>query len=117
MPVTVTLGSNQGSLNGMTAVEIVPAPGVNVFRAVRSIRFVNKDTAVVSIRVRKLVAGTPFEFDCVVGLAVDGKFDPIDGDEIVALTATNQSITALMDAAIAATNPSFVASWVDKVTT
>lgn len=117
MPISVTLGSNQGSLNGVTPVEIVPAPASGVQRAVRSIRFVNKDTGTVTIRVRKLVSGTPYEFDAAVALAVDGKFDPTDGDEVVALTATTHSITALLAAAPATTNPSFVASWVDKATT
>lgn len=117
MPVTITLGSSQGSLNGVTPVTVIPAPGAGVERAGRSIRMVNKDTAIVTIRVRKLVAGTPFEFDNVVALVVDGKFNPLDGDDIVNLTATDQSVTALMGGAAVTTNPTFVSSWVDKVTT
>jgi len=115
MPVTLTPDSSHGSLNGVTAVTIVAAPAANTTRTVRSIRFANIDTAVVTIRVRKTVAGTPFEFDSVIGLAVDGKFNPIDGAGVFILSSTTQSITALMAGAPATINPTFTASWIDRL--
>lgn len=116
MPVTLTPGSNHGSLNGTTPVTIVAAPGASTTRTIRSIRFVNIDTAAVTIRIRKVVAGTPYEFDNSVTLATDGKFNPVHDDQIINLTATDQSVTALMAGAPATTNPTFIASWIDRTT-
>lgn len=112
--MAVILGSNQGNMNGVTAVEIVPAPGSGVYRAVRSIRFFNLDTAVVTFKVFKRVGVLDYYFDGVVGLAVGGVYNPVDGDDIIALTGTDHSIMALLGGAIATLNPQFIASWVDK---
>jgi len=113
MALTITPGSNHGSLNGTTPVTLVSAPGAGVQRSVRSIRFANIDTAAVTIRVRKTVAGTPYEWDSITGLVVDGKFWPLSGSDVLNLTATDQSLTALMAGAPATTNPSFEASYID----
>ena len=117
MALTVTPGSNHGNLNGTTPVTIVAAPGAGVQRTVRSVRFANIDTAAVTIRVRKTVAGTPYEFDSVTGLVVDGKFWPLSNDDVLNLTATDQSLTAVMGGAAATTNPSFEASYIDYAVT
>lgn len=106
--------SNHGSLNGTTAVDLVTAPASGYTRVVESIRFVNKDTAAVDIRVRKTVGGsTHYEFDNALGLVVDGKFAPVSAEHPIRLTATDQKITAVMGGAAATTNPSFVASYRD----
>jgi len=75
---------------------------------------VNKDTAVADIRVRLSIAGpTHYEFDNVIGLPVDGKFQPISDDDVVFLSP-GESLTAAMGAAAAATNPSWISSWIDR---
>lgn len=106
-------GGAHGSLNGASSVDIVTAPAAGFVRVVDSVRMVNKDTAAVTIRVRKTVAGpTDYEFDNVSALAVDGKFDPVDTTLPIRL-AVDEKITAIMSGAAATTNPTWVASWVD----
>ena len=106
-------GGGHGALNGATPVEIVASPAAGFVRRVDSIRIAQIDTAAVTIRIRKTVAGpTNYEFDSAVALATDSKFDPVDGQSIVRLAA-GESITAVMGGAAATTNPTWVASWVD----
>ena len=106
-------GGSHGALNGAASVELVPAPSVGFVRLVDSIRIANIDTGVVTIRVRKTIAGpTHREFDSAVALAVDAEFDPVDGTHVVRL-AVGESITALMAGAPTTVNPTWVASWVD----
>lgn len=106
-------GGGHGSLNGTTAVVLVAAPAAGFVRVVDSIRMTNIDSAAVTIRVRKTVAGpVDYEFDSAITLAVDAKFDPVGGDNVVRL-AVDESITAVMGGAAATTDPSWVASWVD----
>jgi hypothetical protein len=107
-------GSLAGTLNGVAAVTLVAAPGAGVSRAIRSCRFVNKDTVNHNVRVRKKVAGTPYEVDCVLGLTPDGKYRPISGSDVLLLTATDQSLEAIMDEAATTTNPTFEVSWYDR---
>jgi hypothetical protein len=107
-------GSAHGSLNGTTLVEIVPAPDADFTRVVESIRFVNKDSAAVDIRTRKTIGGsTHYEFDNAIALAVSGKLFPVTGADTIRLTDTDQSITAVMGAGAATTNPTWIASWRD----
>jgi hypothetical protein len=112
--MAITLGSNHGSLNGTNSVDIVAAPGASTIRVVRGIRLLNVDTAAVTVTFRKTVSGTHYSFDKVTALAVDGHFAPLDGDDVLFLTATTQSITAIMSGAAATTNPTFEADYLDK---
>lgn len=106
-------GNAYGSLNGATSVEVVPAPAAGFTRQVRALRFVNKDSAAVDIRLRVTIAGpTYYEIDNALALAVDGKFFPIEGSEEIRLT-TSESLTAVMAGAAATTNPTYFACWVD----
>jgi hypothetical protein len=106
-------GAAKGSLNGTSAVTIVAAPGTGFMRRVESVRFVNIDTAAVDIRLRLTVAGpTNYECDCVIALAVDGKFFPVEGSDVIWL-GTTDSLTAVMGGAAATTNPTWVSGWVD----
>lgn len=106
--------SGHGSLNGTTSVEIVPAPAAGYTRIVECIRFVNKDTAAVDIRVRKTVTGpTHYEFDNSIGLGVSGTFAPVDRTREVRLSPTDESITAVMGGAAATTNPTWISAWRD----
>lgn len=110
-------GSNHGSTNGTTAVTLVSAPAAGYVRVVESIRFVNKDSAAVDIRVRKTITdtfgSTDYEFDNALALAVDGRFTPIDQANPMRLSGTDQSITAVLGGAAATTNPTYVASYRD----
>ena len=106
-------GSEQGSLNGATSVEIVPAPAAGFVHRVDCVRFFNCDTAQVDITIRKTLTGpTHYAFDRSPTLAVNGFFAPVTGQEMVRLTATDESITAVMGGAAATTNPTWIASWV-----
>lgn len=106
--------SDQGALNGVTSVEIVPAPASGFTRRVESIRFVNKDTVAQLIRVRKTITGpTHYEFSNSGTIEANQTYEPVTPESPVRLTDTDQSVTALMDSAITTTNPSWVASWVD----
>ena len=102
-----------GSLNGTTSVEIVGEPPAGFTRRIECVRFVNKDSAAVTIRLRKTVAGpTHYECDNVVALAVDGKFFPVEVDSVVRLIA-GESLTAVMSGAAATLDPTWISSWVD----
>jgi len=56
-----TPGSNNGSLNGVTAVTLVAAPAASTQRIIKDITIYNKDTAVVTITLRIDVSATDFE--------------------------------------------------------
>lgn len=108
-------GSEQGSLNGTTSVEIVPTPAAGFTRVVERISFLNIDTAAVAIRARVLNTAVHTEFDNSLTLAVDGKFVPVDGASELRLVV-GDSVTALMGAAAMTTNPTWVATWRDEPT-
>ena len=106
-------GATKGSLNGTNSVTIVAAPAAGFMRRVECVRFVNVDTAAVDIRLRLTIAGpTHYECDNVIALAVDGKFFPVEGADVIWLDTTD-SLTAVMGGAAATTNPTWVSGWVD----
>jgi cytochrome c oxidase assembly protein Cox11 len=117
MAITISPGSNHGTLDGTTPVTLVAAPSSGTTRIVLSIRIVNKDTVAHNIRVRKAVGGTDYEFSNALALDVDEEHVPVDREQAVFLTATNQSITAVMGEAVTSVNPHFVASYIDRVVT
>ncbi len=106
-------GSEQGSLNGTTSVEIVATPAAGFTRVVERISFVNVDTATVDIRARVLNSAVHTEFDNSLTLAVDGKFRPVDSASELRLVV-GDSLTAVMGGAAATTNPTWVACWRDE---
>lgn len=104
-------GGDDGTLNGMTEVTLVAAPGASVQRIVRerAISIQNRDTAVVTVEIRKVSAsGTRriWRGDLNVG-------DTWYNDAQVVLDATTDSIRAVMSAVPATTNPDWVSSWGD----
>lgn len=106
-------GATKGSLNGTNPVTIVAAPAAGFMRRVECVRFVNVDSAAVDIRLRLTIAGpTNYEADNVIALAVDGKFFPVEGADVIWLDTTD-SLTAVMGGAPATTNPTWVSGWVD----
>ncbi len=108
-------GAAHGSLNGTSEVELVPddIPDGHT-RVVEDLRFVNVDTARVTIRVRKVESATPYQVDVAKNLAVDGVFRPLGGEDGELRLLQGETVTALMAAAAATTNPTWAVSWRDE---
>ncbi len=106
-------GSEQGSLNGTTNVEIVPTPGAGFTRVVERVSFLNIDTATVAIRARVLNTAVHTEFDNSLTLTIDSKFVPVDGASELRLVV-GDSVTALMGDVATTTNPTWIACWRDE---
>lgn len=106
-------GTNHGSLNGVTSVDIVVAPAAGYTRVVECVRFYNCDSAAVDIQARKTIAGpTHYIFDRSPTLAVGAVFAVAKGGEAIRLAAT-EKITAVMGGAAATTNPTWISAWKD----
>lgn len=111
--VEARAGATKGSLSGTNSVTIVAAPAAGFMRRVECVRFVNKDTAVVDIRLRLTIAGpTHYECDNTKSLVIDGQFFPVEGADVIWLDTTD-SLTAVMGGAAATTNPTWISGWVD----
>jgi hypothetical protein len=109
-------GSDQGSLNGTTSVELVATAPTGFTRVVERLSFLNVDSAQVAIRARVTVAGpTHYEFDNDLALAVNGNFHPVTSAQELRLSP-GESVTGIMDSAPTTTNPTWVACWRDEPT-
>lgn len=107
--MSFTPNDNDGTLNGTSAVDIVAAPASATQRLVKSITIQNRDTAVVTVTLRKVSAGGTRQIwkgDLDVG-------DTLVWDTPIVLNATTDSITAVMSAAATTTNPDFTSSFAD----
>lgn len=104
-----SVSGSDGTLNGVTPVTLVAAPGAGVERIVKTITVQNRDTAVVAFTLRKVSAGGTRQI-------WSGDLDPGDtfiwNDPIV-LEATTSSITGVMGGAAATTNPDWTSSFGD----
>lgn len=106
---TQTPAGDDGTLNGTTPVTLVPAPGASDQHVLLSITIHNVDTAVVTVSIRKVSAGG-------TRIITRKDLNPEDTlvlgtDERIVLDATTDSITAVMSAAAATTNPDWTSSW------
>lgn len=105
---TQALAGEDGVLNGTTPVTIITAPtGTNTI-ANKLITVANIDTAVVTVSLRKVSAGGTrvlWKGDLDVG-------DTLLFDDVVILDATTDSITAVMSAAPATTQPDVSSSYI-----
>lgn len=104
-------GGDDGTLNGTTEVTLVAAPGASTQRIVApmGISIQNRDTAVVTVEVRKVSGGGTrriWRGDLDVG-------DTWYNDGQVVLDDTGSSVRAVMSAAATTTNPDWVSSWGD----
>jgi len=114
MATTLTPGSTDGTLNGTSDVDLVPAPGPGVQRLVKLITVSNMDSAPVVLIVmlehasgqRTIWKGT---------LQVGDTWQCGEGDVMV-LDATDKAVVAKLAGAAASSNPDFTASWSDKGT-
>lgn len=102
--------SGQGNFNGVTEVTLIA--GSATPRAARGLRIHNKDTDPVTITISKKVAGVLYELDLVT-IQPGFTHRPLDRDDVVFLTAADQSIVGVMSGAPVTTQPSFVSSWVE----
>ena len=103
------------SMAGTTEVTVVPAASnALIKRTVRSIRIHNRDTASVEITLRKKVGASNYVIDKATKGAGETYSFGASG-EILVLSGTNESVTALLTAAPAANQPDVTASWEDGV--
>lgn len=108
---TQTPGGDDGTLNGTTPVTLIAAPAASRQRVNLAITIQNRDTAVVTVEVRRVSAGGTrriWRGDLDVS-------DTIVLDERIVLDATTDSITAVMSAAATTTNPDWTSSWIENV--
>ncbi len=105
-----TLGSNDGALDGTTAVTLVAAPGADTARTVQLITIYNADTAAVTVTVQLDNDGT--DRILVKATLAVGNTLRIDGPLV--LDATTKKIEAVMSAAAATTNPAFYSCYGDS---
>jgi len=103
---------NEGSLNGATEVDIVPAPASSHRMAVSCVTFYNIDTAAVTITIVKDKNGTNYAI-AKQTLQVGDTWQPIAADGGQILDATDEKIQAFMSGAAATTNPTFTAAYAD----
>lgn len=104
-----------GTLNGTTKVEIVPAPTTGVRRLVRTIAITNVDTAPVTLRLAlRTMVGATETFRRLPA----GKPIPVDGgylfDNLLVLDTVDESVVAWLTDAPATTNPDFVTAYADR---
>lgn len=102
----------EGSLNGATAVDIIPVPAASHRLDVTSVRFYNKDTAAVTITIVKDKAGTDHEI-AKETLEPGESWQPITAEAIEVLDATDEKIQAFMSGAAATTNPTYTGAYAD----
>ena len=110
----ITPGDAHGSLNGATAVTVVAAPGASTTRAVRQLYVFNRDTADVLVTLYKTVSGTDYYVDRQPALPPGQAWRVIDGDDVLLINGTTESLRVVMSGAPATTNPNYVASWIDR---
>jgi phosphatidylethanolamine-binding protein (PEBP) family uncharacterized protein len=94
---------NEGALNGTTPVTIMAAPAAATQRIVRNILINNRDTAVVTVILRKLKGASTFVLKTI---DLDAE-DAWEFDHVIVLDATDESITAVMTGAPATNQPHF----------
>ncbi len=102
-------GSNDGVLNDTTPVTLVAAPAGGVKRLVRSVRIANNDSA-------DVVLTYSYKHGADSRVVWKGTLNPGDtlvDDTVYVLDDTDKTITAVLGGAVAATQPSFVASYGD----
>lgn len=98
-----------GVLNGTTSVNILVAPGASATRVVRAVTFWNADTASVTVRLRLTISGTHTVLE--QRTLAPGKSILFAGPFV--LDSVNDSLTAVLTAAVAATQPDFSAHFAE----
>jgi hypothetical protein len=106
MPLAV--GNTDGAFNGVTDITMLASPAAATQRMVKCITIHNRDTATVTVNVRKVVSGTPriiFRTTLDVG-------DTLIFDDEVTLDS-NGSIHGFLALAPATTNPDYTITYGD----
>lgn len=102
MTTFIMVGS-EGALNSTTPVTIVAAPSAGNRRDVRNVGITNKDTAPITVTISKNKAST-------LRRLVKETLNPDETlifDKVVVLDATDESIEAVLSAAVASTQPDY----------
>lgn len=105
---TQNLAGEDGVLNGTTPVTVITAPTGADQIGNKLITIHNGDTAVVTVTLNKVSAGGTRQLwsgDLDVG-------DTLLFDDVLILDATTDSVTAVMSAAAATTDPDFTSSYI-----
>lgn len=105
-------GANDGVLNGVTAVTLVPAPDKDRRRVVRTATVFNADAAAVTLTVR-LNNNATFRVIFKGSIATGVTWSLKDHAEVIVLDTVNKSLEALL-AAAPTTQPDFVSAWGDS---
>ena len=107
---TQTPGGSDGTLNGATEVTLVAAPAASTVRVCKCVTIQNRDTATVTLTLRKVSGGGTRQLWSGT-LAVG---DTLIWDDPVMLADTSSSVRAVMSGAATTTNPDWTASWFDN---
>lgn len=103
-------GGDDGQTNGATPVTVVASPAAATRRIVKSITVKNRDTAAITVTLRKVSAGGTREL-CDVALGVD---ELLVWDDVVVLAATTDSVTLVLGGAVATTEGDWTSSFGDE---
>lgn len=105
--------SNDGTLNGTTAVTLIPAPGSGVIRVAKTININNTDTAPVVVSVKyKNIATTRIIWSGTLQIGDTWQYG--EAGDLIVLDSPNKSIVALMSAPPTTVNPDFTACYGDS---
>ena len=105
-----TPANGNGTLNGTTAVTLVAAPAANVRRTVINLTVMNRDTAAVTMTLR-YVDGANTRQLWKGRIEIDDSFV---WDREILLDDTDDSVTAVLAAAVATTQPDYVVTYADR---
>jgi hypothetical protein len=111
--MSFTEAASDGSLNGTTTVTLVAAPAVNVRRIIKSINIQNRDTASVTLTLNYVNNGNVRQIASV--LLSSGDTLICGEEDFFVLDTPYKSITAILSAAPATTNPDYCAAYADAI--
>lgn len=102
-----TTKSSAGNLTGTTPVTVVAAPASGAQRLIKTITVLNRDTAT-RIITGKMVVGAA---STVIFTVTLDPGEQLISDTVLALSATNESLTLEADALATTTEPAYLASY------
>lgn len=105
-----TTGGDDGQTNSTTPVTVVAAPGAATERIVKTVTVKNRDTAAITVTLRKVSGGGTREL-CDVTLQID---ELLVWDDPIVLDDTSSSITLVLAGAVATTQGDWTSTWGDR---
>jgi len=113
--MTFVENRNAGSLADTTPVIVVDSPIAGVRRLIRYISIHNKDVSPVLLTLTNDITGVPYIIYRGT-LAVGDTFVFGDGGETIVLDDIDQTVSAVLDGAVASEQPEFVATYAEVTT-